>query len=199
MAFSSFEAVFFTAAFLVPGFVWSAVLSMLVPSKGVGGQVRFVELLSLSCINHGLWSWALFPLFTTGFLEQNPYWSGLVLFGIMFVSPVCAWPVVGVAAAERIYGGVSWIVGVANGSSDPPRLGLAFQPLETVLGSGDTKGRLTPIRIVPLAFICSKRSGASRLVFGSTISTVGGRPVGTRGGHCRCADHGRPDCCGRVS
>ena len=94
MTFSSFEAVFFTAGFLVPGFVWSAVLSMLLPSRGAGTQVRFVELLSLSCINHGLWSWALFPIFQTGFLEREPYWSGLALFGIMFVSPV----VLGVAS-----------------------------------------------------------------------------------------------------
>jgi len=88
MTFSSFEAVFFTAGFLVPGFVWSAVLSMLVPGRGVGDQVRFVELLSLSCINNGFWSWVLFPIFTTGFLERHPYWSGLALFGIMFLSPV---------------------------------------------------------------------------------------------------------------
>jgi len=88
MTFSSFEVVFFTAAFLVPGFVWSAVLSMLVPRRGVGAQVRFLEFLSLSCINHGFWSWALFPVFKTGLLEREPYWSGLALFGIMFVSPV---------------------------------------------------------------------------------------------------------------
>jgi hypothetical protein len=33
MNFTTFDAVFFTVGFLVPGFVWSAVLSMLVPRK----------------------------------------------------------------------------------------------------------------------------------------------------------------------
>lgn len=88
MTFSSFEAVFFTAGFLVPGFVWWAVLSMLVPARPVSAPIRFVQLLTLSCINHGLWSWALFPIFKTGFVDRSPYWTGLILFGIMFVSPV---------------------------------------------------------------------------------------------------------------
>jgi len=110
MTFSGFEAVFFTAGFLVPGFVWSAVLSMLVPRRGVGTQIRVVEFLSLSCINHGLWSWALFPVFKTGFLEGHPYWSGLALFGIMFVSPV----VLGVASGllqqrEAVAGFLAWL------------------------------------------------------------------------------------------
>ena len=88
MTFGSFEAVFFTAAFLVPGFVWSAVVSMLVPSRTASAQIRVVEFLTFSCINHGLWSWALFPVFTTGFLDQHPWWSGLILFAIMFLSPI---------------------------------------------------------------------------------------------------------------
>lgn len=88
MVLQSFEVVFFTAGFLVPGFVWSAVLSMLMPTGPRSKDSRFVEFLTLSCINHGLWSWALFPVFKTGFLERQPWWSGAILFGIVFVSPV---------------------------------------------------------------------------------------------------------------
>jgi len=87
MVLQSFEVVFFTAGFLVPGLVWSAVLSMLMPAGTKSKDTRFVEFLTLSCINHGLWSWALFPVFKTGFLERQPWWSGAILFGIMFVSP----------------------------------------------------------------------------------------------------------------
>ena len=88
MVLQSFEVVFFTAGFLVPGFVWSAVLSMLMPAGTRSKDSRFVEFLTLSCINHGLWSWALFPVFKTGFLERQPWWSGAILFGVVFVSPV---------------------------------------------------------------------------------------------------------------
>ena len=88
MTISSFEVVFFTIAFLVPGFVWSAVLSTLVPSRAEAAQIRFLRFLTFSCLNYGIWSWLLFPLFASGFAERNPYWSGLILFGIIFVSPV---------------------------------------------------------------------------------------------------------------
>jgi hypothetical protein len=88
MNFTSFDAVFFTAGFLVPGFIWSAVLSMLVPRASVKPEGRVFEFLTLSCINHGLWSWALFPIFRTGFIDQQPYWSGLFLFVIIFLSPI---------------------------------------------------------------------------------------------------------------
>ena len=88
MTFSSFDAVFYTAGFLVPGFVWSAVLSMLVPRRTVAGEVRFVSFLTLSSINHGLWSWALLLIFRAGLMERYPYWSAVWLFVIIFVSPV---------------------------------------------------------------------------------------------------------------
>lgn len=88
MNFTTFDAVFFTVGFLVPGFIWSAVLSILLPRRGVASDARFLEFLTLSCINHGLWSWALFLIFRTGFIEQQPYWSGAFLGGIIFLSPV---------------------------------------------------------------------------------------------------------------
>lgn len=88
MAFDSFDAVFYTVGFLIPGFVWSAVLSMLVPRRVMSSEVRLLEYLTFSCLNHGLWSWALFWIFRTAFIENHPYWGGLVVFGIVFLSPV---------------------------------------------------------------------------------------------------------------
>ena len=88
MTIDSFNVVFFTVGFLIPGFVWSAVLSLLVPPRRSVPEIRFLQFLSLSCINHGLWSWALFPIYQTGFYAQHPVWSGVFLFVIIFVSPV---------------------------------------------------------------------------------------------------------------
>lgn len=87
MNFSTFDAVFFTAGFLVPGFIWSAVLSVLVPRRKFALENRTLEFLTLSCLNHGLWSWALFLIFRTGYIDQQPYWSGAFLFGIILLSP----------------------------------------------------------------------------------------------------------------
>lgn len=88
MNFSSFDAVFFTAGFLVPGFIWSTVLSMLVPRLSAKPESRVVEFLTLSCINHGFWSWALLLIFRVGPLNEQPIWCVAALFGIVFVSPI---------------------------------------------------------------------------------------------------------------
>jgi len=88
MTISGFDAVFYTVGFLVPGFVWSAVMSILVPARQTATQLRFVEFLTLSCINHGLWSWALFLIFQTGFVDRHIIWSSWLLFGIIFMSPL---------------------------------------------------------------------------------------------------------------
>lgn len=87
MTLDSFDVVFYTAGFLVPGFIWSAVLSMLVPRRASGKELRFLEVLTLSGINYGLWSWAWFLIFKTGFAEIQPYWTGLFLAVIILVSP----------------------------------------------------------------------------------------------------------------
>ncbi len=80
----TFDAVFFTAVFFVPGFIWSAVLSMLIPRSAAGKEVRFLEFLTLSCINSGLWSLALIVIFKS----SSPGNYAIVLFVIMVLSPV---------------------------------------------------------------------------------------------------------------
>jgi hypothetical protein len=89
MQFTTLDAVIYTVAFLVPGFVWSATLSMLVPLRRPPQYTAFFNFLTLSCINHGLWSWLLIPLFTTSFIASHPAWTGLILFIESFVSPIC--------------------------------------------------------------------------------------------------------------
>lgn len=55
ITFDTVDAALITGAFLVPGFIWSAVLSMLVPRRVRAIELRFIEFLTLSCINHALW------------------------------------------------------------------------------------------------------------------------------------------------
>lgn len=88
MTLDNFDVVFLTIAFLTPGFVWSTVLTMLVPARTAPVQIRLLEFLTLSSINYGLWSWVLFAMFKSGFSERHPFWSGWMLFGIIFASPI---------------------------------------------------------------------------------------------------------------
>ena len=88
MNLDTLDAVFYTTAFLVPGFVWSSVLSMLVPRKTHATEVRLLEFLTLSCVNHGLWSWATFLVLSSGADGQFSNWAALYAFFVLFASPV---------------------------------------------------------------------------------------------------------------
>lgn len=88
MTFDTLDAAFLTAAFLVPGFVWSSVISMLVPRRTVDAQLRIMEFLTLSSINGAIWSWALYLIFRSGLPNERPVAAALALLGIVLVSPV---------------------------------------------------------------------------------------------------------------
>ena len=51
MTFNSFDAVFFTVAFLVPGFVWESVLHMFLRRREDRADRVWVRLLTLSALN----------------------------------------------------------------------------------------------------------------------------------------------------
>ena len=88
MSFDTFNTVLFTAIFIVPGFIWSTVLSMLVPRRSQATELRAIEFLTLSCVNHGLWIWLLVPLLSGDFLRARPFTTGIVLILPVLVSPV---------------------------------------------------------------------------------------------------------------
>jgi hypothetical protein len=88
MEFSSSTAVVLTAAFLVPGFVWSAVLSMLLPRRAKQAENRFLEFFTLSCINNSLW-FAVFVYFALlDYFARKPFLASILVFLALFVSPV---------------------------------------------------------------------------------------------------------------
>lgn len=88
MTFTSLDAVIYTAVVLVPGFIWSAILSMLVPRRVQTTPNRVIEFLTLSCVNHALWIWMLIPLFKTEFRQLHPVWSVVAIVITTLVSPV---------------------------------------------------------------------------------------------------------------
>src|SRR4051812_32042619 len=72
MALDTFNAVAFTLTFLMPGFVWSAVLSTLVPRRPQEGEVRFLEFLTLSFVNNAAWAGVVVYLWRSGSLYRSP-------------------------------------------------------------------------------------------------------------------------------
>lgn len=88
MTFNSFDAVLYAVTFLVPGFLWSSVLSAVVPRRVAAIEVRLLEFLTFSCINHAVWIWLIVWVFRAGLLENQPYWAGGLLVIPVLVSPL---------------------------------------------------------------------------------------------------------------
>jgi hypothetical protein len=101
MHFDTVNAALITVAFLVPGFVWSSVLSMTIPRRPRAAELRTFEFLTLSSLNHGIWSWLWILIFRKGFIEAHPYWLAVLCFVIVFVSPVALGFMTGVILAEK--------------------------------------------------------------------------------------------------
>jgi hypothetical protein len=88
MHFETFHAALVTIAFLVPGFVWSTVLSMMIQRRSRATELRILEFLALSFLNHGFWFWLWVLLFRPGVIDQHPYISAFLGFFIVFISPL---------------------------------------------------------------------------------------------------------------
>ena len=88
MTLTSFDAVFFTVAFLVPGFVWESVLHMFLRRREDRADRAWVRFLTLSAINYGLWSWLIYLLLERVGVLARPLIAALAWFFILFVSPI---------------------------------------------------------------------------------------------------------------
>jgi hypothetical protein len=101
MTFSSLETAMVTVAFFVPGFIWSTVVAMLVPVRTSQAQVRLIELLAFSAVNHGLWLplWVL--IYRNEWYESHPYFFAVALFAMVIVSPAALGAVTGLFHQRR--------------------------------------------------------------------------------------------------
>ena len=88
MTFTSFDAVFFTVAFLVPGFIWESVLSLFLRRRDDRADRAWVRFLTLSAFNYALWSWLIYLLFVRVGVLAEPWMAALAWFFMLLVSPV---------------------------------------------------------------------------------------------------------------
>ena len=87
MTFSTVDAVILTAAFFIPGFIWSTALSMLIPRRAEPAQIRFLEFLTLSCVNYAIWVWPLVLMLGSEFTVHHPIATYCLLLAAMGISP----------------------------------------------------------------------------------------------------------------
>ena len=88
MTLGNFEVVFYTLAFIVPGFVGYSVLSALVPVRAVSSELSLLRFLTFSCFNYAVWAAPLYWAVTQGWYARHP---GLAAVGwgvVTLVSPI---------------------------------------------------------------------------------------------------------------
>ena len=95
MTFDSFDVIFYTLAFLVPGFILQSTISALVPQKGEDTQLTLLRFLTLSCINYALWSWLIYLIFQAQFFLSSLVWTVIAWTLIILISPFVIGLIVG--------------------------------------------------------------------------------------------------------
>lgn len=88
MTFSNFDAVFYTLAFLVPGYLMFWIFSLFVPQRENPLQSAFLRYLFFSCLNYALWSSLLFYLSRINYADHHPYRWFLIMIGVTLISPM---------------------------------------------------------------------------------------------------------------
>ncbi len=95
MTITGFDMLFYTAGFIVPGFVWCSMVAMLIPQKSDQPQISFLRFLTLSCINYAIWSWLIYLLIKSSFFVGHPVRSALAWGLVILISPVALGLVMG--------------------------------------------------------------------------------------------------------
>lgn len=79
MTIESFDIVFYTSIFILPGFIIKGIINVLTPPQKSGESVYFISCLAYSIINCALWSWIYKILYPLHESNSNLYWILLVL------------------------------------------------------------------------------------------------------------------------
>ena len=84
----SFDIVFFTLAFAVPGFLIDSFLRKFIPKETRADSYNFLYFLSLSCLNYAVWSWLIYIIGKSDYFTTRPILTGFAWFAILFVGPM---------------------------------------------------------------------------------------------------------------
>lgn len=86
--FTTFDAIFYTLAFAVPGFLIDYIIKKFIPKKDLCENKNLFYYLSLSCINYAVWSWLLYILYHYNTAAEYPILCGIIWGCIIFISPI---------------------------------------------------------------------------------------------------------------
>lgn len=106
----SFDILYITLAFLVPGFIIDFCLKRFIPQRETSDSNRnILYYLCWSSINYGLWSWLIYLMFKSGYFIDHPIRTAAAGAVIIFVSPILVSVIVLISYKLGFLKLVSWI------------------------------------------------------------------------------------------
>lgn len=83
-----FDMLFYTLAFVVPGFILNNVVSTFIPPKSEQPQVALLRYIYYSCLNYAVWSWLIFLLVKSDYSKHHLFLTAVIWGIIILISPI---------------------------------------------------------------------------------------------------------------
>lgn len=90
------DMLFYTFAFVVPGFITHSIISMFMPQKSEQAPNSILRYLYFSSINYALWSWLIFILVKSNYHQIHRYRAAAIWGVIILISPIITGIVLGI-------------------------------------------------------------------------------------------------------
>ena len=84
----TFDAIFYTLAFIMPGFLLDLFSRFFLPQKELSDNRNVLYYLFLSCINYAPWMSIIYGMHKGDFYNQSPILFGIAWFGFIVISPL---------------------------------------------------------------------------------------------------------------
>ncbi len=101
MSISGFDMLFYTLAFVVPGFILNNTVTIFIPQKSEQPQIAFLKFIYFSCLNYGIWSWLIYLLFKTNYSINHPIWTAFIWATIILISPLVLGIIIGIISEKQ--------------------------------------------------------------------------------------------------
>ena len=88
MTFTTFDAVFYALAVLVPGFICDSVLGVLVPRSRRSDDNPLLRYFTYSAFNYALWSWLMYLIAKEQYFADRPVVAASIWLTIILLSPI---------------------------------------------------------------------------------------------------------------
>lgn len=99
----NFDMMFYTLAFIVPGFITYTIVSIFVPQKSEQTPHAILKFLYFSGINYALWAWLIYIIVKINYYNNHPYRTAGLWVVIILISPLITGIIFGILSKKEIF------------------------------------------------------------------------------------------------